>query len=75
MSVIVSARIEEESKAKADKYGIKIGRLLRKALEKEIDDIERKMIAGKLDGMPDTLRSKFTKEGVADMIRSDRDER
>lgn len=75
MSVGVSAKIPEEMKDKADKYNIKIGKLLRTALAEEIKTIENQMLSDKIDQIQSKIGTKITKEDVVKAARSSRDER
>jgi len=75
MSVVVSAKIPEELKKKADKYGVKIGKLVRNVLEEKIRTIEDQMLSSKLDEVSSKIGSKIRKEDVAKVVRSSRDER
>jgi len=75
MSVVVSAKIPEELKKKADKYGVKIGKLVRNVLEEKIRTIEDQMLSSKLDEISSKIGSKIRKEDVAKVVRSSRDER
>ncbi len=75
MSKVVSAKIPEELKKKADKYGVKIGKLVREALEAKVNSMENQMLSSQLDELSSKVGSKLTKEDVAKTIRSSRDER
>jgi len=75
MSIVVSAKIPEELKKKADKYGVKIGKLVRNVLEEKIRTIEDQMLSSKLDELSSKIGSKIRKEDVAKVVRSSRDER
>mgnify|MGYP001569392538 CR=1 FL=1 len=75
MSTVVSAKIPEELKKKADKYGVKIGKLVRDVLEEKIRTIENQMLSAKLDEVSSKIGSKIRKEDVAKVVRSSRDER
>ena len=75
MSTVVSAKIPEELKKKADKYGVKIGKLVREVLEEKIRTIEDQMLSSKLDEVSSKIGSKIRKEDVAKVVRSSRDER
>lgn len=75
MSRVVSAKIPDELKKKADKYGIKIGKLVRDALEAQIGAIEHEMLSSKLDDISNKLGSKITKQDVVKSVRSSRNER
>lgn len=75
MSTVVSAKIPEELKKKADKYGVKIGKLVREILEEKIRTIEGQMLSSKLDEVSSKMGPKIRKEDVAKVVRSSRDER
>ncbi|MEM3064544.1 MAG: hypothetical protein QW177_04140 [Candidatus Nitrosotenuis sp.] len=75
MSRVVSAKIPDELKKKADKYGIKIGKLVRDALEAQINAIEHEMLSSKLDDISSKIGSKITKQDVVKSVRSSRNER
>lgn len=75
MSRVVSAKIPDELKKKADKYGIKIGKLVRDALEAQISAIEHEILASKLDDISNKIGSKITKQDVVNSVRSSRNER
>ena len=75
MSKVVSAKIPEELKKKADKYGVKIGKLVREALEAKVNSMENQMLSSQLDELSSKVGPKLTKEDVAKTIRSSRDER
>ena len=75
MSTVVSAKIPEELKKKADKYGVKIGKLVREVLEEKIRTIEDQILSSKLDDISSKIGSKIRKEDVAKVVRSSRDER
>lgn len=75
MSTVVSAKIPEELKKKADKYGVKIGKLVREVLEEKIRTIEDQILSSKLDEVSSKIGSKIRKEDVAKAVRSSRDER
>ncbi|PIN82681.1 MAG: hypothetical protein COW26_05935 [Nitrosopumilales archaeon CG15_BIG_FIL_POST_REV_8_21_14_020_33_23] len=75
MSTVVSAKIPEELKKKADKYNIQIGRLVREVLEEKIRAIENQMLSSQLDEISSKIGSKIKKEDVVNVVRSSRDER
>ena len=75
MSTTVSAKIPEELKEKADKYGVKIGKLVREALEEKIRAIENQTLSATLDDLSNKIGPKIRKEDVVKTIRSSRDER
>jgi hypothetical protein len=72
---VVSAKIQDDLKKKADKYGVKIGVLLREALEAKISNIEYQMISSELDYISDKIGSKVKRQDILDAVRSSRDER
>ncbi len=72
--VTVSAKIPRKLKELLDKYGIKPGPIIRKALEEEVKkrileeiEVKAKKLAGKLSEIPD--------EEIAQLIRESRDAR
>lgn len=75
MSTVVSAKIPEELKKKADKYGIKIGKLVRETLEEKIRTMENQMLSSKLDEVSSKIGSKIRKQDIVRAARSSRDER
>lgn len=75
LSKVVSAKIPEELKKKADKYGVKIGKLVREALEAKVSHIESQLLSSKLDELSTKLGSKIRKEDIVKSVRSSRDER
>ena len=75
MSKVVSAKVPEELKKKADKYGIKVGALLRESLEAKINAIERQLLSSKLDDLSSKVGSKIKKQDIIKAVRSSRDER
>jgi hypothetical protein len=72
---VVSAKVPEELKKKADKYGIKVGALLRESLEAKINAIERQLLSSKLDELSSKVGPKIKKQDVVKAVRSSRDER
>lgn len=75
MSTVVSAKIPEELKKKADKYGIQIGILVREALAEKIRTMENQMLSSQLDEISSKIGSKIKKGDVVKVVRSSRDER
>lgn len=75
MSTVVSAKIPEKLKKKADKYGIQIGRLIREVLAEKIRTIENQMLSSQLDEISSKIGSKIKKGDVVKVVRSSRDER
>ncbi len=75
MSRVVSAKIPEELKKKADKYGVKIGPLLRDALEAQVSAIESRMLSTNLDEICNKIGPKLRKQDIVKAIRLSRDER
>lgn len=75
MSTVVSAKVPEELKKKADKYGVKIGKLVREVLEEKIRAIESQILSSKLDEVSNKIGTKIRKEDVVKAVRSSRDER
>ena len=75
MSTVVSAKIPDELKKKADKYGIQIGRLVREVLAEKIRTMENQMLSSQLDEISSKIGSKIKKGDVVKVVRSSRDER
>jgi uncharacterized protein YunC (DUF1805 family) len=75
MNTVVSAKIPEELKKKAEKYNIQIGRLVREVLEEKIRTIENQMLSSQLDEISSKIGSKIKKGDVVNVVRSSRDER
>lgn len=75
VSRVVSAKIPDELKKKADKYEIKIGKLLRDALEAKISAIESQNLSSTLDELSSKIGSKIRKDDIVKAVRSSRDER
>lgn len=75
MSRVISAKIPEELKKKADKYGVKIGPLLRDALEARVNAIESRMLSTNLDEIGNKIGPKLRKQDIVKAIRLSRDER
>jgi hypothetical protein len=75
MSTVVSAKIPEELKKKADMYGIKIGKLVREVLEEKVRIVENQMLSVKLDEVSSKIGSKIRKEDIVKAVRSSRNER
>jgi len=73
--IVVSAKIPEELKNKTDKYGVKIGKVVRDALEEKIRIIENQILSSKLDEVSYKIGSKIRKEDIVKAVRSSRDER
>lgn len=75
MSTVVSAKIPVELKRKADKYGIKIGKTMRDALENKIKAAENQILSSKLDEISSKISSKIKNKDIVNVVRSSRDER
>ncbi len=75
MSVVISAKVPKELKQKAKRYKLKIGKLVRKSLEKEVRRIEREKLSKDLDELSRTLKGRLTKGDIVKAVRSSRDER
>jgi len=75
MSKVVSAKIPDDLKKKVDKYGVKIGTLVRETLEAKVNAIESQMLSSKLDDLSSKIGPKIRKEDVVKAIRLSRDER
>jgi len=75
MNIVVSAKIPEELKKKADKYGVKIGSILRESLEKKIKAIEKERLSLRLDEVNEKIGAKVRRQDVVKAVRESRDER
>lgn len=75
MNTVISAKVPEEMKRKADMYGIRIGELVREALKERIRAIEGQMLSSQLDDISGKIGAKVRREDVARAVRSSRDER
>lgn len=75
MSTVISAKIPKNLKQKAKRYGVKIGELVRRALEEEVRKIEEKKLSENLDELSSMLRGHLTKDDIVKAVRSSRDER
>ena len=75
MSVVISAKVPKELKQKAKRYGLKIGKLVRKTLEKEIRRIEQEKLSKDLDELSHTLKGRLSRDDIAKAVRTSRDER
>ena len=75
MNIVVSAKIPEELKKKADKYGVKIGSILRESLEKKIKAIEKERLSLRLDEVNEKIGEKVRRKDVVKAVRESRDER
>lgn len=75
MGIVVSAKIPEDLKKKADKYGIKIGITLRESLERKVMEAEREVLAARLDEIRDGVGAKIRRGDVTKAVRESRDER
>lgn len=73
MSRAVSAKIPDELKKKADRYGLKIGKLPRETLEAKISAIESQMLSSRLDGLSSSIGSRIAKKDVIKSVRSSRE--
>jgi polyhydroxyalkanoate synthesis regulator phasin len=72
--VTISAKVPRRLKEMLDKYGIKPGPTIRRALEEEV----RKHMLGKLEGKAKELSKRLqhiTDEEIASLIREDREGR
>ena len=75
MSAVISAKVPKSLKQKAKRYGVKIGELVRRALDEEVRSIEEKMLSKNLDELSLMLRDHLTKDDIVKAVRSSRDER
>ncbi len=70
----ISAKISKEMRQKLERFHIPISEVIRAALENEIRKNEEQQVASSLEHAR-TILKKVPKEQIADIIRSDRDER
>jgi post-segregation antitoxin (ccd killing protein) len=75
MSTVISAKVPKKLKEKAKRYGLKIGEVVRKALEEEVKKIEEEKLSKELKELSSSLKGRITKEDVVKAVRSSRDER
>jgi post-segregation antitoxin (ccd killing protein) len=75
VSTVISAKVPKNLKQKAKRYGLKIGVLVRKALEEEVRRIEEKELSKNLDEISAMLKGHLTKNDVVKAVRSSRNER
>jgi hypothetical protein len=75
MNKVVSTKIPKELKNKADKYGVKIGNLVRETLEAKVSAIESETLSTKIDDLSSKIGSKIKKGDVVKAIRLSRDEK
>jgi len=75
MSTVISAKVPKNLKQKAKAYNVKIGKVVRRALEEEVRMIEEERLSKELDRLRSMLRERLTKDDVVKAIRSSRDER
>lgn len=72
--VTVSAKIPRRLKELLDKYGIKPGPVIRRALEEEVKKHILAELEGKVKGFSEKL-SHISDEEIASLIREDREKR
>ena len=75
MNTVISAKIPEELKKKADRYGIRIGELVREAIKEKVSAVEDQMLSAQLDDICGKVGAKIRKGDVTRLIRSSRNER
>ncbi|MGH9909964.1 MAG: hypothetical protein ACRD32_04930 [Nitrososphaerales archaeon] len=75
MSTVISAKIPKNLKEKAKRYGVKIGEVVRKALEEEVKRVEEKELSKDLDELSNMLKDRIRKDDVVKAVRSSRNER
>jgi sugar phosphate isomerase/epimerase len=74
MTVLVTLRIDEETKRKVKRYGIQVSQIARAAILQEIERREREEALGALKRMKGLLERVDTKR-VVDHIREERQAR
>lgn len=75
MSSAISAKVPKKLKEKARRYGLKIGKIVRKALEEEVRKVEERKLSKDLEELSSSLKGRIRKEDVVKTVRSSRDER
>jgi len=75
MSIVISAKVPKDLKQRAKRYGVKIGEVVRRALEEEVRRIEQERLSRNLDELSVMLRDRLTKDDIVRAVRSSRDER
>jgi predicted DNA-binding protein len=72
MSDVITIRVPHKTKEKLKKYNINVSEMVRKALEKCLNEIEQKDLEEKLDRVKQ-LGDKIDPELLAKLIREDRE--
>lgn len=75
MSTVISAKVPKKLKEKAKRYGLKIGEVVRKALEEEVKKVEEERLSKEFEELSHSLKGRITKEDIVKAVRSSRDER
>ena len=75
MSTVISAKVPKDLRLRAKRYGVKIGEVVRRALEEEVRKIEQERLSRNLDELSVMLRDRLTKDDIVRAVRSSRDER
>lgn len=75
MSSAISAKVPKKLKEKAKRYGLKIGEIVRKALEEEVKKVEEEKLSKDLEELSSSLKGRITKDDIVKAVRSSRDER
>ena len=72
--VTVSAKIRREVWHKLKRRGVRFSKIIRKALEEELDRLEKEELKEKMKKASSILQ-KLTEEEITALIRTERDER
>ncbi len=75
MSTAVSAKVPKALKERARKHGVVISEFVRKALEAEVERLERDELRGELHEIRQRLKGKLGERDVVKAIRESREER
>ncbi len=75
MVAVVSAKVPKDLKERARKRGVVISEFVRKALEAEVERLEREELRGELREIRQRLKGKLSERDVVKAIRESREER
>ncbi len=75
MVAVVSAKVPKDLKERARKHGLVISEFVRKALEAEVERLERDELRGELHEIRQRLKGKLGERDVVKAIRESREER
>ena len=71
--ITVSSKVSRELKEEAERLGVRISEVLRRALEEEVRRRRLEALRGRLEGLAPVLE-KLDVGGVVEGVRADRDE-